>query len=225
VADASWRALHFALVALTLLSGDPDDEAIAERARKVIARLFGEKGLSFTQIGYTSQWAHADRLLAAIDAAPKAGEEGPLSGAIASRSREEEGTQSPLQTLDMASGTCRDFATLFVEAVRSLGFGARVVSGYLFDPERNRLGSEGAGSTHAWAEVYVPGAGWITLDPTNRSIGGFNLIPVAVARDIRNAMPVAGSFAGPADALLEMSVNVLVTEGRGTADGCIGRDS
>jgi transglutaminase-like putative cysteine protease len=100
-----------------------------------------------------------------------------------------------------------------------------VVSGYLFDPERNRLGSKGAGSTHAWAEVYVPGAGWITLDPTNRGVGGFNLIPVAAARDIRNAMPVAGSFAGPADASLEMSVKVLVTEGRGTADGCIGRDS
>jgi transglutaminase-like putative cysteine protease len=133
-----------------------------------------------------------------------------VSSAIAYRSREEEGTQSPVQTLDLASGSCRDFATLFVEAVRCLGFGARVVSGYLFDPDRNRLGSEGAGSTHAWAQVYVPGAGWITFDPTNRSVGGFNLIPVAVARDVRQAMPVAGSFAGPADAFLEMSVEVLV---------------
>jgi len=105
----------------------------------------------------------------------------------------------------------RDFATLFVEAVRSLGFGARVVSGYLCDPDRNTIGSEGAGSTHAWAEVYVPGAGWITFDPTNRSVGSFNLIAVAVARDIRLAMPVAGSYAGPADALVEMSVEVRVT--------------
>lgn len=134
-----------------------------------------------------------------------------VSSAIAYRSREEKGTQSPVQTLDLASGSCRDFAMLFVEAVRSLGFGARVVSGYLFDPDRNRMGSEGSGSTHAWAEVYVPGAGWITFDPTNRSVGGFNLIPVAVARDIRHAMPVAGSFAGPADAFVEMSVEVLVT--------------
>lgn len=134
-----------------------------------------------------------------------------VSSAVAYRSREEEGTQAPVQTLDLASGSCRDFATLFVEAVRSLGFGARVVSGYLFDPDRNRSGSQGAGSTHAWAEVYVPGAGWITLDPTNRSVGGFNLIPVAVARDIRHAMPVTGSFAGPADALPDMSVEVLVT--------------
>jgi hypothetical protein len=61
-------------------------------------------------------------------------------------------------------------------------------------------GSTDAGSTHAWAEVYVPGAGWITFDPTNRSVGGFNLIPVAVARDIRQAMPVAGSFVGTTDA-------------------------
>jgi len=134
-----------------------------------------------------------------------------VSSAIAYRSREEEGTQTPVQTLDLASGSCRDFATLFVEAVRSLGFGARVVSGYMFDPDRSRSGSEGAGSTHAWAEIYVPGAGWITLDPTNRSIGGFNLIPVAVARDIRHAMPVVGSFDGPAEAFMEMSVEVLVT--------------
>ena len=60
------------------------------------------------------------------------------------------------------------------------------------------MGSRDTGSTHAWAEVYVPGAGWITFDPTNRSVGGFNLIPVAVARDIRQAMPVTGSFVGMA---------------------------
>jgi hypothetical protein len=57
----------------------------------------------------------------------------------------------------------------------------------------------------------VPGAGWITFDPTNRSVGGFNLIPVAVARDIRQAIPVSGSFAGAPDALMAMDVNVLVT--------------
>ena len=85
---------------------------------------------------------------------------------------------------------------LFVEAARSLGFGARIVSGYLYNPDQSSVGSAGAGSTHAWAEVYVPGAGWITFDPTNRSVGGFNLIPVAVARDIRQAMPVSGSFVG-----------------------------
>jgi transglutaminase-like putative cysteine protease len=100
---------------------------------------------------------------------------------------------------------------LFVEAARSLGFGARLVSGYLYNPNQDSTGSAGAGSTHAWAEIYVPGAGWITFDPTNRSVGGVNLIPVAVARDIRHAMPVAGSYVGATDAFQGMSVEVRVT--------------
>lgn len=97
-----------------------------------------------------------------------------------------------------------------MEAVRSLGFGARIVSGYLHDPTRALLSSADAGSTHAWAEVYLPGAGWVTFDPTNRSVGGANLIPIAVARDIRQVMPVTGSFIGPSDAFLDMSVVVSV---------------
>lgn len=133
-----------------------------------------------------------------------------VGGAIAYQAREDEGTQSPSRTLALGTGSCRDLATLFAEAVRSLGFGARVVSGYLHDPTRTLLGSADAGSTHAWAEVYLPGAGWVTFDPTNRSVGGANLIPVAVARDIRQAMPVTGSFVGPSDAFLEMSVTVSV---------------
>jgi transglutaminase-like putative cysteine protease len=68
---------------------------------------------------------------------------------------------------------------LFVDAVQYLGFGARIVSGYLYEPDCDAVGSVGTGSTHAWAEIYVPGAGWIMFDPTKRSIGGFNLIPVA----------------------------------------------
>lgn len=134
-----------------------------------------------------------------------------ISERIRYQSREDEGTQSPIQTLDRGWGSCRDFAVLFGEAARSLGFGARIVSGYLYNPDHNIIGSGGAGTTHAWAEVYVPGAGWITFDPTNRSIGGFNLIPVAVVRDIRQAIPVAGSFVGMSDAFQGMSVEVLVT--------------
>jgi transglutaminase-like putative cysteine protease len=127
------------------------------------------------------------------------------------QSREDEGTQSPTQTLDRGWGSCRDFAVLFAEAARTLGFGARIVSGYLYNPNQDHVGSSGAGSTHAWAEVYVPGAGWITFDPTNRSVGSFNLIPVAVARDIRQAMPVVGSFVGMTDAFAGMSVEVAVS--------------
>ncbi len=126
------------------------------------------------------------------------------------QSRDDEGTQSPVQTLDRGWGSCRDFAVLFVEAARNLGFGARIVSGYLYNPDQDVVGTSGAGSTHAWAEVYVPGAGWITFDPTNRGVGGFNLIPVAVARDIRQVMPVAGSFVGMTDAFQGMAVEVSV---------------
>jgi len=138
-----------------------------------------------------------------------------LSAGVSTRinyqSREDEGTQSPTQTLNRGWGSCRDFAVLLVEAARSLGFGARIVSGYLYNPAQDLIGSADAGSTHAWAEVYVPGAGWITFDPTNRSVGGFNLIPVAVVRDIRQAMPVAGSYVGQANSFAGMSVEVRVT--------------
>lgn len=130
---------------------------------------------------------------------------------ISYQSREDEGTQSPVQTLDRGWGSCRDLAVLFMEAARSLGFGARIVSGYIYLPDQNQMGYGVAGTTHAWAEVYVPGAGWITFDPTNRSVGGFNLIPVAVARDIRHAMPVSGSFVGMTDAFQGMWVDVQVT--------------
>jgi transglutaminase-like putative cysteine protease len=138
-----------------------------------------------------------------------------VSGCTVYQNREDEGTQSPTQTLDRGRGSCRDFAVLFVEAARSLGFGARIVSGYLYQPDQNIVGSAGAGSTHAWAEVFVPGAGWITFDPTNRGVGSFNLIPVAVARDISQATPVAGSFVGMPDAFQGMSVEVRVTSRAG----------
>lgn len=124
------------------------------------------------------------------------------------QAREEEGTQSPARTLDLGRGSCRDFAVLFAEAARTLGFGARIVSGYIFNPA---LG-DAPGTTHAWAEVFVPGAGWITFDPTNRRMGGFNLIPVAVARDLTQAMPVSGSFTGRPSDLLRLNVAVHVNQ-------------
>jgi transglutaminase-like putative cysteine protease len=124
--------------------------------------------------------------------------------------REEEYTQSPEQTLACGRGSCRDFAALFVDAVRSLGFGARIVSGYLYDADASLVGSSGSGSTHAWAEVYVPGAGWITFDPTNRSIGDANLVPVAVARHILQTVPVAGSYVGARDFFDQLEVRVAV---------------
>ncbi len=136
-----------------------------------------------------------------------------VSSRVSYQSREVEGTQGPLETLDRAWGSCRDLSVLFAEAVRTLGFGARIVSGYMFDPSGDLVGSAGAGTTHAWVEVFVPGAGWISFDPTNRSVGSANLIPVAVARGITQVAPISGSFHGQSDAPADLSVQVTVAQG------------
>jgi transglutaminase-like putative cysteine protease len=137
---------------------------------------------------------------------------------ISYQSRDAEGTQTPIETLNRGVGSCRDFAVLLIEAARSLGFGARVVTGYLYNPPTDgRPGAAiGAGSTHAWADIYVPGSGWIAYDPTNGTINGGNLIRVAVTRDISQAVPIAGSFIGAPETYLGMTVEVaVVAEGRG----------
>ncbi len=128
------------------------------------------------------------------------------------QTREEQGTQTPVETLHRGWGSCRDFAVLLAEAARSLGFGARVVTGYLHQHGDGTLPawSAQAGSTHAWVEIYVPGPGWIAFDPTNGTIGGDDLIRVAVARDIHQIVPISGSFQGAADAFLGMDVAVTV---------------
>ena len=130
-----------------------------------------------------------------------------IADAITYRTRDEDGTQDPLETLTMESGSCRDMAALFLEAVRHLGFGGRAVSGYLHDPDNC---VPDAGSTHAWAEVYLPTAGWIAFDPTHRRTGSANLIPVAVGRCNKQIMPVSGGFIGAADDFIGMDVRVNV---------------
>jgi len=124
--------------------------------------------------------------------------------------RDDEGHRTPLDTVLLRTGACRDFAVLFVEAVRSLGFGARIVSGYLYDPEGFAAGTASEGATHAWAEVFLPGAGWIAFDPTNGHMGGHNLIPVAIGRCIDQLVPVSGSYQGAPDALRQMTVAVTI---------------
>jgi transglutaminase-like putative cysteine protease len=123
------------------------------------------------------------------------------------------GTQTPAQTLALGSGTCRDFALFMIEAVRSLGLAARFVTGYLYDPalDGEGLALVGAGATHAWVQVYLPGAGWIEFDPTNGLIGGTHLIRVGVARDPRQAVPLQGSYVGAAADFLDLQVEVTVT--------------
>jgi len=126
--------------------------------------------------------------------------------------RDEEGTQLPSETIESKRGTCRDFAVLFIEGARSLGFGARFVSGYLYDPALDGgAAMQGAGSTHAWAEIYLPGAGWVEYDPTNGAIAGESLIRVAVTRDAAQAVPIAGTFNGDPSHYLGMQVEVVVS--------------
>ncbi|WP_424810516.1 transglutaminase family protein [Roseococcus sp. YIM B11640] len=122
--------------------------------------------------------------------------------------REEEGTQTPAETLALGTGTCRDFALLMMEAARSLGLAARFVTGYLYDSTETDL--KGGGATHAWCSIYLPGAGWVEFDPTNGLVAGANLIRVGVVRSPEQALPVAGGFIGdPADPL-GLSVDVAV---------------
>ena len=117
------------------------------------------------------------------------------------RVREEPGVQSASTTLAQCTGSCRDFAMLFMAAARQLGLAARFVTGYLHTPL-----STVPGATHAWAEVYLPGAGWKGFDPTSGTIVGADHIPVAVARLPVSVPPVAGSFRGSADSQLEVGV-------------------
>jgi transglutaminase-like putative cysteine protease len=127
--------------------------------------------------------------------------------------RDAVGVQTPLETLELGSGSCRDFAVFMMEAARSLGLAARFVSGYLYDEKLIGAGGGllGGGATHAWAQVFLPGAGWVEFDPTNGLTGGHNLIRVAVARDASQAAPLAGSFSGAPEDFDSMSVEVQVT--------------
>ena len=120
------------------------------------------------------------------------------------------GTQDPAQTLKLGTGSCRDFALLMIEALRSLNFAARFVSGYIFSS--GRAANLGGGATHAWVQVYLPGCGWIEIDPTNGIFGNRDLIRIAVARDHKQATPLTGSFIGRRAAYLGMSVSVSVID-------------
>jgi transglutaminase-like putative cysteine protease len=116
--------------------------------------------------------------------------------------REEPGVQTAAETLSRGTGSCRDFANLFLEAARRLGLAARFVSGYLHTP----ASSADFGATHAWAEVYLPGAGWKGFDPTLDEIAGTGHFAVAVARLPESVPPIAGAFFGSASASLDVGV-------------------
>lgn len=129
-----------------------------------------------------------------------------IATGFAYRQREEPGVQSPATTLARRAGSCRDFATLFIEACRSLGLAARFVSGYQYSP------GPWAGATHAWAEVYLPGAGWKGFDSTSGQIVGNDHIAVAVHRHPESVPPVAGAFVASTAESPVMEVTVQVRE-------------
>lgn len=135
--------------------------------------------------------------------------------------RHEPGTLTPSELLARGTGSCRDFALFMMEAVRRLGLAARFVSGYLYDPALDGAaeGLQGAGATHAWVEIYLPGCGWLEFDPTNALVGSRHLIRVAVARTPEQAVPVSGTYVGaPEDALgLDVGVSVRAVGGAAAA--------
>jgi transglutaminase-like putative cysteine protease len=122
------------------------------------------------------------------------------------------GAQTPLETLASGSGSCRDFAMLMIEAVRSIGLAARFVSGYIYSGvgARGDARRHGGGHTHAWVSVYLPSCGWVEFDPTNGIVGSTDLIRVAIARDPRQALPLSGTYDGEAADYLGMDVSVDV---------------
>ncbi|HVA13212.1 MAG TPA: transglutaminase family protein [Stellaceae bacterium] len=140
------------------------------------------------------------------------------------RARTEKGVQDPILTLELGSGSCRDFAMLMIEAVRALGMAARFVSGYLYVPSRDGSGRVGGGSSHAWLQIYLPGAGWVEFDPTNGIVGNRDLIRVAVARDPRQAIPLWGTWYGEASDYVGMTTEVHVTAAADVADAARAAD-
>ncbi len=122
------------------------------------------------------------------------------------QAREEPGVQSPALTLSLGSGSCRDLAALFIDATRQLGFASRFVTGY----HTSYAHEAGAGSTHAWAEVYLPGPGWKGFDPTGGVVTGSEHIAVAVAGHPETVPPVSGSYVGTTDLHPMMQVSVRV---------------
>ena len=137
--------------------------------------------------------------------------------------REAKGVQLPVETLRFGHGSCRDFAVLMIEAARSIGFAARFASGYLaipLDDPEEPPGCSGRGSTHAWAQINLPGAGWIDFDPTSGSVGNVDLVTVAVVPDPRHAIPLHGTYVGfPSDHLgMEVEVSVTFDSPKGDLD-------
>jgi transglutaminase-like putative cysteine protease len=118
--------------------------------------------------------------------------------------RNEKGVQSPARTLGLATGSCRDMATLMMEAGRALGIAMRFASGYLDCP----ASIAGRASTHAWIEAYLPGLGWRGFDPTLGEPSSLKHVVVGVSNHPRGVMPISGMFVGNSSDHQKMMVQV-----------------
>jgi transglutaminase-like putative cysteine protease len=185
--------------------GDDVESQVADWARRFLPAPPGEKTGSWSLLCHLSDAIHQE---------------------FRYRRREARGIQTPRQTLELGEGSCRDFAVLMIAAARVLGFAARFASGYLAVPLDRPLetaeGAEGAdvpdgsatghGSTHAWAQIYLPLLGWIDFDPTNGTIGPQNLVTVAVVGQPEDATPLHGTFLGFPSDHIGMDVAVTITK-------------
>ncbi len=120
------------------------------------------------------------------------------------RRREDRGVQTPLETLELRSGSCRDMATLMLEAVRTINLASRFASGYL----DSAASAAGRAATHAWVEVYFPEHGWFGFDPTLGEGTTHKHIVTGVSSHPRGVMPITGTYSGPPETFLGMEVSV-----------------
>jgi transglutaminase-like putative cysteine protease len=141
-----------------------------------------------------------------------------VHGSIAYTRRDEEGTRSADETLRLRSGSCRDMAELFIAASRALGLAARFVSGYLYESAASSTSGSShnaaTGSMHAWAEVYLPGAGWRGFDPTNGIMTTHHFVTSAVSNRPDWVNPIQGQYLhrGRVDSRMSVELNVGAVE-------------
>lgn len=214
--ESTFRAEHFPLPQRTIVIDDYAASLPLSYTASDIVDLGSSKARQYTDSEHkldawvksvlddTPGYATLDVLMAMV---------GAIKGQFSYRRREEVGVQTPVETLELGSGSCRDFAVFMMDAVRCLGLAAQFVSGYLYDEQLIDAGGGlvGGGATHAWIQVYLPGAGWVEFDPTNALVGGRNLIRVAVAREAAQAAPLLGSYTGDTTDFLALNVQVELT--------------